>query len=281
MITLNHLHKSYDNFSLDCTLAVKPGTITGLVGRNGSGKTTTFKALLGLIQPDGGKATLLGKPCDDLTPEDRQNVGVVLSGTNFSKEMTISDIEKLLTVFYDHFDSALFHTLCKQYNLPLKKKTKDFSTGMVAKLKLIMAMTHGARLLILDEPTAGLDVIARDELLDLLRDFMLQSEDRAILISSHISSDLEHLCDDFYIIDNGSIVFHEDTDVLLANYGVLKVNEDDYAILDKTYLLCNKKTSYGYECLTNQKQFYLENNPSIAIESANIDSAFSLMIKGA
>ena len=133
----------------------------------------------------------------------------------------------------------------------------------------------------MDEPTAGLDVIARDELLDLLRSFMEQDEERSILISSHISSDLESLCDDLYMIHDGKIVLHEDTDVLLSDYALLKVNAEQYETLEKQYILKVKKESFGYCCLTDQKQFYLDNYPRIVIENGTIDNVITMMIRGA
>lgn len=133
----------------------------------------------------------------------------------------------------------------------------------------------------MDEPTAGLDVIARDELLDLLRSFMEQDEERSILISSHISSDLESLCDDLYMIHDGKIVLHEDTDVLLSDYALLKVNAEQYETLEKQYILKVKKESFGYCCLTDQKQFYLDNYPQIVIENGTIDNVITMMIRGA
>ena len=164
--------------------------------------------------------------------------------------------------------------------LPLNKRLKDFSTGMKAKLKVIAAISHNAKLLILDEPTAGLDVIARDELLEMLRDFMEADSEHAILISSHISSDLEALCDDLYMIHDGKVILHEDTDVLLSEYAVIKADESAYSKLDKQYILHVKKESYGYSCLTNQKQYYMENYPKTVIENGNIDEVITMMIRG-
>ena len=151
---------------------------------------------------------------------------------------------------------------------------------MKAKLKVLLALSHDASLLILDEPTAGLDVAAREEVLDLLREYMEEKENRAILISSHISSDLEGLCDDLYMIHEGKIVLHEETDVLLGEYAVLKVDEAQYQTLDKQYILCQKKTPFGHELLTDQKQFYLENYPKVVVEKGTVDEAILMMIKG-
>ena len=179
------------------------------------------------------------------------------------------------------FDKAFFLTNLEKFGLSGTKKIKEFSTGMKAKLKVLVAISHNARLLLLDEPTAGLDVIARDELLDLLRSFMEQDEERSILISSHISSDLESLCDDLYMIHDGKIVLHEDTDVLLSDYALLKVNAEQYETLEKQYILKVKKESFGYCCLIDQKQFYLDNYPQIVIENGTIDNVITMMIRGA
>ena len=132
----------------------------------------------------------------------------------------------------------------------------------------------------MDEPTAGLDVIARDELLEMLREFLEKDEERSILISSHISSDLESLCDDLYMIHDGKIILHEDTDVLLSDYALLKVDAEQYSKLDKQFILRSKKETYGYSCLTNQKQYYMENYPKIAIEKGTIDEVITMMIRG-
>lgn len=151
---------------------------------------------------------------------------------------------------------------------------------MKAKIKILCALSHKADFLLLDEPTAGLDVLAREDLLNMLREYMEENENRTILISSHISSDLEGLCDDLYMIHQGNIVFHEDTDILLGNYAVLKVTREQYIRLDQQYLLKRNKEAYGYSCLTDQKQFYLENYPGFAIENANIDEIITFMVRG-
>ena len=280
MLKIEHLKKHYNNFSLDCSLEVKSGCITGLIGQNGSGKSTTFKAILGLISIDGGSVDVFGKDIQSFTAKDKENLGVVLSDSGFSGYLTVKDIIPILKNLYRNFNYTFFINQIRRFQLPLNKKVKDFSTGMKAKLKMLIAISHNAKLLILDEPTSGLDVIARDELLEMLRDFMEEEEERSVLISSHISSDLETLCDDIYMINDGKIIMHEDTDVLLSNYALLKTDQEQFKKLDKQFIIRTKKESYGYSCLTNQKQYYIENNPKIAVEKGTIDNVIAMMIRG-
>ncbi len=280
MLKIEHLKKTYDNFSLDCSLEVRKGCITGLIGQNGAGKSTTFKAILGLISIDSGNITVLGKDIKKFTTKDKEELGIVLSDSGFSGYLRIKDIIPILQNMYEKFNKSFFLEQVQRFQLPLDKKLKDFSTGMKAKLKVLVATSHNAKLLILDEPTAGLDVIARDELLEMLREFMEADEERSILISSHISSDLETLCDDLYMIHDGKIVLHEDTDVLLSDYALLKVDRKQYEELDKRFILRSKKESYGYSCLTNQKQYYMENYPKVAIEKGTIDEVITMMVRG-
>lgn len=280
MLKIEHLKKHYDNFSLDCSLEVMQGCVTGLIGQNGVGKSTTFKAILGLIPIDSGNITILGKDIREFTAKDKEELGVVLSDSGFSGYLKIKDIIPILQNMYEKFDKSFFIEQVQKFQLPLDKKIKDFSTGMKAKLKVLIAISHNAKLLILDEPTAGLDVIARDELLEILREFMEKDEERSILISSHISSDLETLCDDLYMIHEGKIILHEDTDVLLSDYALLKVDKKQYDELDKQFILRSKKEAYGYSCLTNQKQYYMENYPKIAIEKGTVDEVITMMIRG-
>lgn len=279
MLRLENVKKHYGEFSRECSLEVQAGCVTGLIGKNGAGKSTTFKAILGLIYPDGGKIEVFGKPVEKLSISDREQIGVVLSDSGFSGYLTIKDLISMLRNMYGNFREDEFLRRCKKFRLPLDKKIKEFSTGMKRKLQVLAAISHDAKLLILDEPTAGLDVIARDELLNLLREYMEQDE-RAILISSHISSDLEGLCDDVYMIDDGKIVMHTETDILLSDYGLLKVTDDQYQKLEKEYIIRHRKEEYGYSCLTDQKQFYMENYPGLAIEKGSIDEVMTMMIRG-
>lgn len=279
MIQIDNLRKKYDDFTLNCSMNVRPGYVTGLIGKNGAGKSTTFKALLGLIHLDGGSVELFGKDIAQVTARDKERLGVALSDSGFSSYLTVRDITCILRAMYEKYDQDQFLARCQKFHLPLDKKLADFSTGMKAKLKLLVALSHEAELLILDEPTVGLDVVARDEMLGLLREYMEEDEKRSILISSHISSDLEGLCDDFYMIHEGEILLHEETDRLLDSYALLKLSPEQFETLDKQYILTYKEESYGYRCLTDQKQFYLENYPDAVIEKGSMDDLM-LMIGG-
>ena len=268
MLEIKGVKKSYGEFQLDCSLNVEKGRITGLVGENGAGKSTLFKAVLGLISYDAGEIKILGK-----IPEE-------LSEAGFTGYLKGKDVEAVLARLYPKFEAEKFHQMCEEYQIPLNKFIKEYSTGMKAKLNLIIALTHQAEFLMLDEPTAGLDVGAREGMLDILREYMEEKPERSILISSHISSDLEHLCDDIYVMHKGKIVLHEEMDTILEKYAVLKVSEEQYRAMDKRYLLKERKEFFGIACLTNEKQYYIENYPEIVVESGSLDQVILMLTGG-
>lgn len=280
MVKIDNLVKNYGDFHLEVSLEIPDGTVTGIVGKNGAGKSTTIKSILGLISPDRGSITINGKEASQLTGSDKASIGVALSDSGFSQYLRVEDVTCILKKLYPTFDEAFFRDNCKAQGLPFNKKISEFSTGMKAKLRVLVAMSHRASLLIMDEPTAGLDVEARNDILDLLREYLREDENRSILITSHISSDLEGICDDIYLIHNGKVVLHEDTDAVLSNYALLKMDEEAYSHLDKSYILKEKKDSFGYSCFTNEKQFYAENYPDIVIENGNIDDLILMMTGG-
>ena len=279
LLQLEHMQKTYGPFALDVSLKLEEGQVVGLIGANGAGKSTTFKAILGLVYPEAGTCEVLGKPVRELTAADKQQIGVVLSDTGFSGYLTVKDLIPIMEAMYADFSKEDFEEKCRRFNIPFDKQIKEFSTGMKAKVKVLVALSHNAKLLILDEPTAGLDVVVRQELLDMLREY-IEDGTKGILISSHISSDLEGLCDELYMIDNGKIVMHEETDVLLSDYGVIKVTPEQYEQLDKQYLLKVKKEHLCYRCLTNQKEYYAQNYPNLIIEKGSIDESMMLMLRG-
>ncbi|HCX64180.1 MAG TPA: ABC transporter ATP-binding protein [Eubacteriaceae bacterium] len=279
MIKAENVKKFYEDFRLECSITVAEGCVTGLIGRNGSGKTTLFKSILGLIHTDGGEVEIFGKKGEEIKKEEKEKMGVVLSDSGLSGYITIKNLVPILRALYKNFEEKTFLDRCSQFELPMNKKIKELSTGMKRKLHLIIAISHQSSILILDEPTAGLDVIARDEMLHLLREYM-EKYNPAVLISSHISSDIEGFCDEVYMIEDGKILLHEETPVLLDEYAVLKVSQEQYKQLDRAYILSDKKESYGYKCLTNNRRYYLEQDPDIIIEKGSIDELIHIMIGG-
>ena len=280
MIEIADLVKKYKDFELNVSLSIPEGRISGLIGKNGAGKSTTIKAILGLIRKDGGSVRVFGKDPRELTGEEKQKIGVTLAESGFSGYLNADVVAKILKNMYARFDEALFRKRCDEFRLPLNKPIREFSTGMKAKLRVLTALSVNAELLVLDEPTAGLDVEARNEILDMLRKYMEERPETSVLISSHISSDLENLCDDVYLIDGGKLILHEDTDVILSQYAVLKCDEETYPMLDQNYLLKTVKEKFGYRCLTKEKQFFQENYPGLVIERAGIDDLILMLTGG-
>ena len=280
MVSMTGAIKQYGDYKLDISLEIPAGRVTGLVGKNGAGKSTTIKMILGLVAPDAGEVKVFGQDARKLSLENKERMGIALAEAGFSKFFAPDDILLIMKKMYKDFDADLFTRRCKEFDIPMKKKTKEFSTGMRAKLRVLLAMCHKADLLILDEPTAGLDVEARAEILDMLRKYMAENEERSILITSHISTDLEGLCDDIYLIDDGKVLIHEETGNLLENYGVLKLTDSRYEEIDKTYILSTKKESFGYSCITGERQYYQENYPDVVIEKSGIDELILMMTGG-
>lgn len=264
MLDIKGVKKSYGEFQLDCSLNVEKGRITGLVGENGAGKSTVFKAVLGLISYDGGEIKILGKKPQELNEKEKEQMGVVLAEAGFSGYLKGKDVEAVLAKLYPKFEEEKFLQMCERYQIPLDKFLKEYSTGMKAKLNLIIALTHQADFL----------------MLDILRTYMEEEPERSILISSHISSDLEHLCDDIYVIHKGKIVLHEEMDRILEKYAMLKVSEEQYQALDKNYILKERKENFGIACLTNEKQYYTENYPEIVVESGSLDQVILMLTGG-
>ena len=265
MITMQNVRKTYGNFIFEMSMELPDGQILGLVGKNGAGKSTAIKLILGLCRADEGNIRVFGHESKELPETLRQEIGVSLAESGFSGELTVNDVKHILKKMYHSFDENYFIKQSENLKLPMNKKIKEFSTGMKAKLRVLTAMTHHAKLLIMDEPTAGLDVEARNEILDMLRAYIAEDESRSILITSHISTDLESLCDELYLIHDGKLILHEAT---------------EYRTLDQSSILKVQKENYGYACFTNDKKFYQENYPQIAVENGGIDELILMMTGG-
>lgn len=280
LIECTAVQKHYPDFALDVTLMVPENTIVGLVGLNGSGKTTLFRLLTGLAKADAGSCRMLGQAADSLSVSMKEQIGVVLADTGFPAVFTPRDVKKVLAAFYTQFDSAYFDALVKRFAIPSDKAIETFSTGMKARMRVIAAISHRPKVLLLDEPTAGLDVAARNQILDLLREYM-ETPGRSILISSHIASDLENLCDSFQLISRGRILLAEDMDVLRDEYGYVKVPASQAATVDLAGVVCRKTNPDGsVEALVSDRQFYLDNYPRLLVERGGVDEAL-LLFEGA
>lgn len=277
MLSVKALQKQYGAFRLNVSFEVPAGQIVGLVGRNGAGKSTTFHSILGLTQPDHGQITFLDQPVTTLSAQGRSKIGVFFPDSFFPEVFSLTELTRIMNDSYPDFDATAFITACTTAKLPLTQPISSFSTGMLALVKLLSAMSHHAQLLLLDEPTAGLDVIVRDQLLGRIQDYLAADENRSVLISSHISSDLEQLCDVIIMLDNGQIILQEETDKLLADYAIVKMTAEEEQTIDHAYLLATHQTDYGYAGLTNQRAYYQENYPALAVEKGNIDDILRFM----
>lgn len=278
MIHIQNAVKNYGEFQLNANLDIPKNSITALLGLNGSGKTTLFRLLTGLMKPDSGIVNVFDQNAWTLSKKQKEEIGVVLSESTFIPSLTVEQIKKVLKAFYSSFDANYYDRLVNRFNLPKNQEIQNYSTGMKVRLKVISALSHHPKLLLLDEPTAGLDVAARNEILDLLREYM-ENPEHSILISSHISSDLENFCDDFYLISSGRIVLHEDVETLNDGYGIVHILDQDYNKVDLQQVIRQKKTRNGTDVLVKDIQFYEENYPWLAVEHGNIDDLL-LMYEG-
>ena len=245
-IELSHIEKSFRDFAIrDLTFAVPEGTICGLVGENGAGKSTTIRLLMGALRPDSGTASVLGT--DVSSPEFRkvkEDVGVVLDEAYFPESLNAVQVGKIMAATYRRWDQKLYDGYLKRFDLPPSKQFKDFSRGMRMKLAIAVALSHQPKLLVLDEATAGLDPIVRDEVLDIFNEFT-REEDHSILISSHILSDLEKLCDYIAFIHQGNLLFCEEKDRLLEEYGIFTDSAEQLECLLPEAIVAREPNGYG------------------------------------
>lgn len=276
LVRVSGLNKRFQGFSLqDVTFSVPRGAVVGFIGENGAGKSTTIKSILGLVRPDGGTITLFGKRAEELGKADRNKIGAVLGEACLPENLHLKDIDRVMRHIFLHWESETFFRYAEAFALPLDKKVKEFSRGMRQKVSLAVALSHGAELLVLDEPTAGLDPVARDEILDILYDFM-QSEEHSIFISSHIVSDLEKLCDYILFIHAGKIVFFEEKDALYEKYAVIKCSAERLAELDPASVVAFYKGEYGTSALV-----YRDRLPaSFETERAAIEDIMLYFVRG-
>ena len=274
-IEVRGLRKLYSGFELSSVSFTLPsGCIVGLIGENGAGKSTTIRLLLGLARRTGGEVRVLGADPETAEPELREEIGVVMDECPFPESFTCREVGKILAAAYRHFEAEKFAGMCADFGLDGKRRIKDYSRGMKMKLSIAAALSHGARLLLLDEPTSGLDPVARDELLDILLDF-IQDESRSVLISSHILSDLEKACDYITFIHKGRSVFSEEKDALLEKYVIAKGSEREIAALDAAHVVGVRRSQFGCEALVERGA-----EGSLLTERAGIEDIMLYYVKG-
>lgn len=275
-IEINNLVKQFDNFKLGpINLTIPKGTIVGYIGQNGAGKSTTIKLLLGLLNKDSGEIKIL----DEINPSSvglKDKLGIVFDDLLVPEEMTLIDVEKFCSRVYSKWNKNSFYRFKEKFNLPEKKIIKNYSRGMKMKLSMAVALSHSAELLILDEATSGLDPIVREEILDLLLDFM-QDENHTILISSHILSDLEKVADYITFINDGKILFMETKDELKENYGICTLSNEEVASIDEEAIVGRRIHSFGQELLV--KKNLIPN--SIIFQKPSIEDIMIYFVKGA
>lgn len=279
VIEIKELKKRYDNkFELgEINIDIPNGSIVGLIGENGAGKTTLIKSILNIIKKDSGSIKIFGKDYKDESVKDE--IGVVLDNTFFPEILTARDINKSMKSIYKNWDSNLFFDYLKEFNLPENKTIKSLSKGMRKKLEIATGLAHRPKLLILDEPTSGLDPVVRSEVLDIFLKF-IEDDEHSILLSTHITSDLEHIADKIIFIDEGKIVLEKSRDELMDNYAILKCDIDYFSKIDKEDILRLRKTKYSYEILVDNKERISKKYQDCVVDKISIEDLMVLMIKG-
>ena len=276
-LELRGLEKRYKDFTLGpLDLTLPGGTICGLIGENGAGKSTTIKLILDMVRRDGGTVTILGKDNRTDLVHTKEDVGVVLGSSGIPLCLNAAQVGKVMAGIYHNWDAEAYAVLCRKFDLPETKKYKDYSAGMQMKLCIAVALSHHAKLLLLDEATNGLDPVVRDEVVDLLLDFA-RDEAHSILISSHIVSDLEKLCDTIAFLHKGKLLLCEEKDTLREEYALWHGNAAQLAELDAGAVRSKRVTSYGVEALVRRDAVPAGAN----LTPVSIEELFVLMVKGA
>lgn len=279
-LNVQNLTKQYPGFKLDgVSFTLPKGAILGLVGENGAGKSTTIRAILGLTQADAGSVTFWGQALTEDAKQLKEDIGVVFDSPSFYETLTPARIGRISQAAYARWDAALYQRYLERFALPADKEIKTFSKGMKAKLDLAAALAHHPKLLILDEATSGLDPVMRDDILDLFLDFV-QDEEHAILLSSHITTDLEKVADYIAFLHQGRLVFCKSKDELRYQYGIVRCGAAAFDALDKNELLAWRRCDYQWEALVPDKEAARRRYKDVVVDDASIDDILLLYVKG-
>lgn len=272
-LQVSNLCKSYKNTDFELkniSFNIPKGSIVGLVGKNGAGKSTTINTILNITHKNNGKVVFFGQEILETSKLILNDIGVVFDSSHFSGELTPNKLEKIMNDIYIRWDRALFFSYLERFHISSNSKIKTFSRGMTMKLSISIALSHNASLLILDEPTTGFDPVVREELLDMLLEFV-ENETNSILISSHITSDLEKVADYITFIDNGKIILTEKKDTLIYEYGIARMKQSEFDNLEKTEYLAWRIRGLQTEVIIQNKNVFSKRHPHIMIDNATID----------
>lgn len=279
-IEIRNLSKEYRDFSLkNLSLNVPRGTVLGLIGENGAGKSTLIQSMLGLIKAEYEKIELLGKQLRNQEKEIKEDIAVIFDVSHYNPEYTPAFIGKMLKKVYRNWDMEKYDAYLSRFGLPSDKKLKKFSKGMKMKLEFAIAFSHKPRLLILDEATSGLDPVFRDEILELIREFT-EEEDHTVVISSHITSDLDKVADYIAFLHEGKLQFVKSYDELQNDYGVLHCGKDFFESLREEDIVSFKKEPYEYKLLVRNRNGILSVFPDLEMEKASVEDIMLMYVKG-
>lgn len=279
ILSVRGLTKRYQDFTLNnVSFSVPYGSIVGLIGENGAGKSTIIKMITNVIKSDSGNVAMFKN--EGVVPvEEKSKLAVVFDGSNFPDVLNVQTLNNVLKNIYPNWNEEKYFSMISKLDLPKGKKIKDFSKGMKMKLSIIVAFSHNANLMILDEATSGLDPVVRDDILDMLLDFV-QDETNSVLVSSHITGDLEKIADYIIFIHKGKLLFNLPKDELMYSYGILKCGEEEFHKLDKEDIVAYRKQDYSFDVLISDRQGLTKKYPKANIETATIDEIMVLYIKG-
>ncbi len=278
ILEIKNLSKKYNSFELkNINIELPKGTIMGFIGENGAGKTTTIKSILNIINKDSGQIKIFG--LDNKETKIKEDIGVVLDDSFLSEYLNPLDINKIMKNIYKNWDEKLYFKYIEDFKLSKEKISKEYSSGMKMKLKIAVALSHHPKLLILDEPTLGLDPIARNEILDIFQEF-IQDENKGIFVSSHITSDLEHIADYITFINNGEIIFSKTKDELLESYGIARCSKEQFDKIKKEDYIKYKKNKYEYDVLIENKYEFRKNYNISVIDKTSLEDIMLIYIKG-
>ena len=273
-IEIRGLEKRYPGFDLQLDLDLPKGCILGLIGENGAGKSTTIKSILGMIRPDAGRITVLGHDNSRNFSPVKEDIGVVLDEGGLPQCLNAAQLGKVMSGIYKNWDQAVYEDYLKKLSLPKDKAYKDFSRGMKMKQAIAVALSHHPKLLVLDEATSGLDPVVRDEVVEIFSDFT-RDEEHAVLISSHIVSDLEKICDYVAFLPQGRLLLCEEKDALREQYGLAQLSKTDFAALAEAAVIGHRASPYGVTAIVRRDAV-----PSgLALEPVSIEDLFILMVK--